>query len=144
MLICSARCCINILPLNSVNHTLLVRYSFSNTTTLIFLLQLFLLYLSSYRTSVLQILPSFQPTSPNWGLLGAAGLLDHCLCLCPTPHPLAGPPTWQLPPPGLPSAPSGCWYLKRTSPVWRHVSQQASSVSQLTSASSTTRRLCAG
>lgn len=96
------------------------------------------------RISVPQSLPSFQPTSPDRGLLVAAGLQDLCLCPCPIPQPLAGRPMWRLPPPGLLSAPLGCSYLKRASPVWRHAIQPVLSVSLLSSASLTTRRLCAG
>lgn len=96
------------------------------------------------RTSVPQSLPSSQPTSPDRGLLVAAGLQDLCLCPCPIPQLLAGRPMWRLPLPGLLSAPSGCWYLKKASPVWRRAIQLASSASRLTSASSTTRRLCTG
>lgn len=96
------------------------------------------------RTFAPQSLPSSRPTSPDRGLLVAAGLQDLSLCPCPIPQPLAGSPMWQLPVPGPLSAPSGCSYLKRASPALRLAIQLVSSVNLLTSASSTTKRLCTG
>lgn len=96
------------------------------------------------RTSAPRSLSSSQPTSPDQARLGAAGEPDPCLCPCQTPQLWAGRPTSQHPQFGLRSALSGCSCRRRTSPAWTRVVPLVSSASRLTSASSTTRRLCAG
>lgn len=134
--------CITILPINIIKDT------FSGIPPTVYhnnmIAQTKAAIFFTSRTSVPRSLPSFPPTSPDRGLLAAAGLQDLCLWPCPIPQPSAGHPMWRLPPPGPLSAPWGCSCLKRASPVWTRAIQPASSVSPLTSTSSTTRRPCTG
>lgn len=95
----------------------------------------------TFRTSVPQSDPSFQPTCPATGQLVGAEWLDLCSCPCPTPQRWVGRPMSRLLLPGLRSAPCNCSCLRRDSPVWRRASRLGSSASLPTFLSSTTRRL---
>lgn len=104
------------------------------------------LIVTSYtrRTSVPRSLSLSKPTSPDRARLVAPGQQGLSLCRCQIPQLSAGRPTSRPPRPGLLSALSGCWCRRRASPAWTRVAPLVLSVSRLTSASSTTRRLCAG
>lgn len=130
---------------NQINH-LNGLFCFSSFSSTVLFRYNNVLIVTSYtrRTSVPRSLSLSRPTSPDRARLVAPGQQGLSLCPCQIPQLSAGRPTSPPPRSGLLSALSGCSCHRRPSPAWTRVAPLVLSASRLTSASSTTRRLCAG